>query len=195
MKKPTNTTERAEVSAFALATMIVGPSAVVLQEVRGQRELVESESLPTDGAQALVAIGVEVGAPFPDDAMFCPVKLPPGWSKRRTDHSMWSDLVDDKGRKRASIFYKAAFYDRAAHVRPCRRFTVDCRYDGRGNVVAVEIRDAGHALHVIPFAVANEGLGYAYYEAVRRVEAAAAEMLRALLPDCDDVSAYWTDIP
>ena len=30
---------------------------------------------------------------------------------------MWSDLLDDKGVKRGSIFYKAAFYDRSAFLR------------------------------------------------------------------------------
>jgi hypothetical protein len=45
------------------------------------------------------------------------VSLPPGWKVVPTDHSMWSDLVDAKGEKRASIFYKAAFYDRDAFIR------------------------------------------------------------------------------
>jgi hypothetical protein len=33
-----------------------------------------------------------------------------------SDHAMWSYLVDELGRERVSIFYKAAFYDRSAHM-------------------------------------------------------------------------------
>lgn len=42
--------------------------------------------------------------------------VPDGWKKEGLDHDMWSYLVDDKKRRRASIFYKAAFYDRSAHI-------------------------------------------------------------------------------
>src|SRR6185436_8068032 len=44
--------------------------------------------------------------------------------KIATDHSMYTDLVDDKGRVRASIFYKAAFYDRKADISFKRRFSI-----------------------------------------------------------------------
>ena len=56
------------------------------------------------------------------DDLFVEVTLPAGWKKEATDHSMWSKLVDDKGRERASIFYKAAFYDRDAHINITQRF-------------------------------------------------------------------------
>ena len=68
--------------------------------------------------------------------MFQEVILPAGWKKVRTDHSMWSKLVDDKGRERASIFYKAAFYDRSAHMNLVRRFTVDTyKYNNKSVVL------------------------------------------------------------
>jgi predicted secreted protein len=31
---------------------------------------------------------------------------------------MWSYIVDDEGTQRVAIFYKAAFYDRDAFMRP-----------------------------------------------------------------------------
>jgi hypothetical protein len=43
--------------------------------------------------------------------------LPDGWQKRATDHDMWSELVDADGVVVASMFYKAAFYDRRAFLR------------------------------------------------------------------------------
>ena len=53
------------------------------------------------------------------------VKLPAGWKKQATDHSMWSKLLDESGAVVASIFYKAAFYDRIAEMNCapyCRRY-------------------------------------------------------------------------
>jgi hypothetical protein len=75
------------------------PSAIENQEAEGQKE------------------GVKFGKPLPDNSIFCNAELPKGWKKRATDHSMWSELVDDKGVVRAQIFYKAAFYDRSAFMR------------------------------------------------------------------------------
>ena len=37
---------------------------------------------------------------------------------------MWNELIDNKGRKRASFFYKAAFYDRDAFINFNTRFHV-----------------------------------------------------------------------
>ncbi len=95
------------------------PGGIEAQEARGQQQLVESDVLPTEvrGNKAeLEAAGVVFGDPVPGDPLFCSVQLPAGWQKQPTDHAMWSDLVDDQGRKRAGIFYKAAFYDRKAFV-------------------------------------------------------------------------------
>lgn len=50
------------------------------------------------------------------DDLFWNVKLPDGWEIKATDHNMWNNLYDDKGRKRADFFYKAAFYDRDAFI-------------------------------------------------------------------------------
>ena len=51
-----------------------------------------------------------------EDDLFVDVILPNGWSKVNTDHPLWSKLIDDKNRVRATIFYKSAFYDRDAFI-------------------------------------------------------------------------------
>jgi len=56
------------------------------------------------------------------DDLFWNVTLPEGWEIKATDHSMWNNLFDDKGRKRADFFYKAAFYDRDAFINFSTRF-------------------------------------------------------------------------
>lgn len=56
------------------------------------------------------------------DDLFYNVQLPSGWQIKATSHSMWNELIDDKGRKRANFFYKAAFYDRDAFTNFNTRF-------------------------------------------------------------------------
>jgi hypothetical protein len=57
------------------------------------------------------------------DDLFWNVVLPEGWEIKATSHNMWNDLFDNKGRKRISFFYKAAFYDRDAFINFNTRFT------------------------------------------------------------------------
>lgn len=101
-----------------METMFEG--GIERQEARGQQELVNSEVLPTDGLfrnkAEFEALGFVIGEVVQGDPIFTNVKLPAGWKKQATDHSMWSKLVDETGKERASIFYKAAFYDRSAHI-------------------------------------------------------------------------------
>ena len=92
------------------------PNAIEAQEARGQEELVNSDQLPVDVRGDKASLPIELGPPSSNDPLFCRATLPDGWSKRPTDHAMWSELVDDKGVVRAMIFYKAAFYDRSAHM-------------------------------------------------------------------------------
>jgi hypothetical protein len=113
------------------------PGGIEASEARGQAELVRSEVLPSDitakDRDVLAAWGVVLGAPVENDTLFVHATIPAGWEKRRTDHAMWSDLVDDRGRVRASIFYKAAFYDRKAHLSVTTRYRVEVEYpDGPG---------------------------------------------------------------
>lgn len=97
------------------------PGAIEAQEASGQDQLVNSNVLPTKCPQAdrkiLEAAGIKFGEPHKGDPLFCTAVLPKGWKKRATDHTMWSELVDENGKVRATIFYKAAFYDRDAFIR------------------------------------------------------------------------------
>ena len=59
------------------------------------------------------------------DDLFWNIKLPEGWEVKATDHSMWNEVRDHKGRKRMTFFYKAAFYDRSAFSNLQTRFQLD----------------------------------------------------------------------
>jgi hypothetical protein len=121
-----NTTRRmqedsAEKMAFLAEGYVTGDADTFIagQERAGQAQFVNSDRLPTDRGddQPWLDLGFTFGEPDPDDPMFCPATLPPGWTRKGSDHAMWSHLLDEHGRQRVAIFYKAAFYDRKAHMR------------------------------------------------------------------------------
>ncbi len=104
-------------------TMGGNPNAIENQEREGQKKLADSNTqLPrkvnsgaTDVREAYRKMGITITSEG-EDSLFFNVELPTGWEVRPTNHSMWNNLVDDKGVTRATIFYKAAFYDRDAFI-------------------------------------------------------------------------------
>jgi hypothetical protein len=118
-----------------LETLIIGSDAILMQEARGQQKLLHTDALPLEGTtqarfpneqsnqSALEALGFTFGESIDD--LFIACTLPAGWKKRGSSHSMWSYLDDAQGNERAGIFYKAAFYDRKAHISWVRRYTIE----------------------------------------------------------------------
>ncbi len=119
MSKITNTADNEQHPEWLMGG---NPDAIESQEARGQEELVNADVLPTSIAsyaeprKVLEDAGVVFGEEVKNDALFTNVGLPHGWKKHATDHSMHSELIDELGRVRAYIFYKAAFYDRRADM-------------------------------------------------------------------------------
>jgi hypothetical protein len=93
--------------------------AIDAMEAEGQRQLVASCDLPTKGSEdpEFLRLGFTFGEPHAHDPLFRPATLPKGWRKQGTDHSMHVKIVDELGRERVGVFYKAAFYDRRADMR------------------------------------------------------------------------------
>lgn len=172
-------------------------SEIVAQEARGQRSFVQSDTLPTDmkaEAKAVIeAAGVEFLGVVPGDPLFQYVTLPPGWQKRATEHAMWTDLLDDKGRARARIFYKAAFYDRHAHLYVERRFIYHKDYDRLHNErVAVGIvTDCGKVIYeTAPRQLPAEDSRECFAIEDRAVAEARA-WLDSHYPDWESPTSYW----
>lgn len=121
MSEITNTTERVK-HDLMLGLEASLPGGIEAMEAKGQGEFVLSEALPTKMVgvteDELAALGFVLGPAYDGDPLFRDAKLPEGWSKRPTDHDMWSDIIDAQGEVRFAVFYKAAFYDRRALVRP-----------------------------------------------------------------------------
>lgn len=104
-------------SNFVEAVASGSDAFVTAQESRGQAALVNSQLLPAEGDWAgLEALGFVKGEPVKGDELFVHATLPEGWVKERTEHSLWSVIKDERGVKRVSIGYKAAFYDRWAQI-------------------------------------------------------------------------------
>lgn len=107
-------------TAFLAESLVTGSPATFIegQEITGQHQLVTSELLPSDHGDDApwLELGFTFGDPVDGDPLFVRTALPEGWEKRATDHSMGSVIIDTLGRERVRIFYKAAFYDRSAHM-------------------------------------------------------------------------------
>ena len=134
------------------------------------------------------------------DDLFYSVELPEGWEIKGTDHSLWSTVTDDKGRKRISVFYKGAFYDREAFsnflqrysfvilpfdnykseasyeerkFKPWRLFMTDC--GDRGKLIK-EVTVSTHAEYLLlDDKLRKIGKGY----------------LNENYPDWEDINSYW----
>jgi len=120
-KVPEDTSKRTS-REHLLDAMNLGPSGFIeAQEAQGQRQMVNSDVLPTDigythTKEDYEALGFTFGAVVEDDPLFQNATLPEGWSRKGSSHSMWSYIADQRGVERVGIFYKAAFYDRSAHM-------------------------------------------------------------------------------
>ena len=165
------------------------PGGIEAQEKRGQIEQTFAETLPKDGTTGKDRKQWEaLGFMFGDaaDDIFVNVKFPNGWRKKPTDHSMWIELLDDKGRKRGAIFYKAAFYDRSAHVHIEARFSYSSyESTSKKDEMAVVIRDAGETSQTIGTWKAGE------YTLKDELEAKAKKWLIENYPKWQEASEYW----
>ncbi len=187
-------------SLLAMALLVGGSNALEMRESEGQRELVASSQLPTRGLDDPALAMIRVIGPTPGDPLFSDVELPAGWRKQATDHAMWSNLLDEKGRKRAGVFYKAAFYDRAAHISPNRRFDCGRDYDySDGSRFRVIDNASGAVLFVTdvtpdPF---PKDIKLEREECQRRIELenesakVATAWCDERFPDWRNTAAYW----
>lgn len=118
MTSPRNTSKADPLEKLVVAMV---PDGIEAQEAQGQREMVASTVLPTDisfreTAADYEALGFTFGDVDPADPLFREATLPEGWSRKGGGHAMWSGVVDERGIERVAVFYKAAFYDRKAHM-------------------------------------------------------------------------------
>lgn len=149
--------EQQPITTVAILGLAIGSDAILVQEAHGQAALCKSGQnveLPSDVSLSdrdiLIKWGVQFGKTVENDRMFRYAVLPAGWSIKRTDHSMWSNLVDDRGVVRGNIFYKAAFYDRSANMKVAERYRIEAQYPcpaiGEQRSVTLTDTDTGEVL-------------------------------------------------
>lgn len=165
------------------------PGGIERQEAAGQKALVKSATLPKEINGATREQLTEIGFKFGDDVddIFVNCELPPGWGKRATDHSMHTGLLDERGRKRASIFYKAAFYDRRANMSMCPLLRIDAYWpvttDGK-TMKCVVMRGEEVMFNAGEWTEPD-------YDKRREFESACSQWLDARYPDWKNPLAYW----
>jgi hypothetical protein len=180
---------------LAEAIIFGGSNAIERMEARGQSELVsQSTRLPTDGILGKEAqwedLGIKIGEVDERDPMFVEVELPEGWELKPSDHSMWSYLHDEKGRKRAGVFYKAASYDRSAHIHAERRYSLhpecendDAQWGDRKWFGVVVDKATEEIIFTGPVLEGDDG-----YDSARKD---AVKWLNENRPDWENSAAYW----
>lgn len=166
------------------------PGGIEAQEARGQAEQVRTQRLPKDFNGQTRGQFEKAGFVFGKDVddLFVSVAYPPGWTGKATEHSMWSKIVDEQGRERVSVLYKAAFYDRSAHAGLCKRFgyTSDHSNVDQASRAPYEEKYAKIA-HVVTDC--GEEVG-PRFEGLKSDEEAKA-WLDSHYPDWRDPLAYW----
>ena len=174
-----------------------------------QSEMAYSQKFPKkmDGEkEKFEALGFKFGPEI--DRLFVQATFPEGWKIVPTSHYMWSDLLDDKGRKRGSIFYKPDFWDQDAFARLNRRYhgRVERDYEWREahEEEYADIRDlyqdqphtgmiVDHDGTVLwshgPTTAKAEGIPWPEFDdAFRKM---VDDLLTKRFPDHEDVLAYW----
>lgn len=173
-------------------------NAIKGMEAAGQAELVATggASLPVNGSgnPCFAKMGIVFGETL--DGVFREATLPSGWKIVPTEHSMWSDLVDAKGRKRAGIFYKAAFYDRRAEIRPKTRYACETEYQGDFGKVGESHRcfvmDGATGAEVFSTkTLRRETEGDRTFIKTEDLRTEATEWLKNTYPAHEDPAAYW----
>ena len=171
------------------------------QEKAGQEALVSSDGLPRRmlgcDQNALIAMGIIFHGSVDD--LFVRVTLPEGWIRKADDHSMWSGIYDEKGRRRINVFYKAAFYDRNAHLELNRRFGIELYVscDADGNVTnnrdsdyyLTAITDCGQVAHKIGVRLDNDSKDNYTTNTLHYTQ--AREWLNENYPEWLDPLKYW----
>ena len=202
--------------SLALAMALGGIAGSIENQKRaGTKQAAESSVLPTEDLQDYAEggpyayIGIKVLQPVPNDPLFTYVELPAGWKVVPTNHHMHNDILDEKGRRRASYFYKAAFYDRNANMYPptCR-YRIDYgnndEYGPDGGLREIIVIDTSIPQNLSPysedrvdpdriiqtFSQTGEG-GEKGYLIVTALKAKAKAWLDERYPDWNKPAAYW----
>ena len=173
------------------AMIAATPGGIEAQEKAGQAALVASTNMPLELRPSREAFE-KVGFIFGDkiDDVFQSATLPAGWKREATSHDMHSKILDEQGRERVSVFYKAAFYDRRANAGLVCRYRVETQFPDKSNDLPQDeiryiVTDGGKEIYRTPNVKDRD------YPAGDRAEKVARDWLAEAAPDAADPTTYW----
>jgi hypothetical protein len=167
------------------AMIAATPGGIEGQERAGQAVLVASTDMPKEmspSREAFEAVGFKFGDDV--DELFVKATLPPGWTRATTSHAMHSDVLDERGRKRVGVFYKAAFYDRRADAYLVNRYSIQRDYDLPDNRISMVVKDAGQEIY------RTIETKYENYKDTERHHEVAKKWLLEAIPNAFDLSSW-----
>lgn len=170
-------------------------TAIEMQEAAGQRAMVNGQRLPrkiphwqkVTWPEVCVAWGMKIVGEVDD--LFYNVDLADGWKIIATEHPMWTQLVDAQDRQRATIFYKAAFYDRRAHITLTERYAVMIDYERVAPLRAVVVMDGATQKVLREFGTATDDPQD--YDKMNKFEKQARLWIDEHYPDYRNPLACW----
>lgn len=161
-----------------------------------EEEKIKTQNIIEYTRQQYEKMGITIVEEYDD--LFWTVILPDNWKTESTGHSMWNNLFDDKGRRRANFFYKAAFYDRDAfinldtryhvgvdHVADAADYDVWKKSDYQGTVKDGE--DVIFSTECVPATGSYDGDD----KVKAQLRAQLDEYMAGNYPDYENVHAYW----
>lgn len=123
-----------------------------------------------------------------DDDVLYQASLPEGWTLK-SDGGYWTDLLDEKGRKRGSYFYKGAFYDRNGHMQLIHRYYITYKHVEKINwnsPIKVYAMDRDGTILFEAGECAGE-----YTTKYEELKREAVTFLDTHYPEWKDASKYW----
>lgn len=123
------------------------------------------------------------------DNVMLKAKLPEGWSMNPVD-SYHTSIYDEKGRERASFFYKGVFYDRNGHMVLYRRYGVriesfeNAKFEDAARVVVFDRNDSS-------FLKVSATFPNSWCDEIYQEQGNMHEWMKKKFPKCEDPLAYW----
>lgn len=136
-----------------------------------------------------------VFANIPGDNVLCKAMLPEGWSMKDTDYSSFTDIIDENGMKRGSVFFINKFDERKAYMSLEQRYRVCTSRIGDGSMREVYFGNDEERLFVA--GQIHESVGAsrkklsAQVEELKRLNALSKQFGDKNYPGWESVHSYW----
>ncbi len=158
------------------------------QELNGQLDVLSMKLIPRSVGypatqETIERMGIKITGTLND--LFFTCEFPEGWKIVPSDGPMWTYLIDKSGNQRASIFYKAAFYDTDAFIKVNSRYGIDMYHQFDPGTYSTVITDKGECSEIVHTRSVDDVEGYSVGFRM------ACDRLDQMYLDWRDPSAYW----